>query len=75
MSKPTEEIHDVLCTLESPKAILVVLDRDNPKKSRKLWIPKSVIDDDSEVFNARDDGKGPGTLIVHRWFAEKEGLG
>lgn len=38
----------------------------------ELWIPKSVIHDDSEVFDACDNREG--NLIVKRWFAEKESL-
>lgn len=75
MPGPTEEIDDVVCTKESAAAILVVLDRDTPRRRREVWVPKSQVDDDSEVFNARDDGCGPGKLVVSRWFAEKEGLG
>lgn len=43
--------------------------------TRTLWIPKSVVHDDSEVYRAGhgDDGS-EGTLVVARWFAEKEGL-
>jgi len=34
------------------------------------WIPKSVIDDDSEVYKLGTTG----TLVVKQWFAEKEEL-
>lgn len=51
---------------ETDKAILCVFD-----DGEEHWIPKSVIDDDSEVFDANH---GDGTLIVSSWFAEKEGL-
>jgi len=34
------------------------------------WIPKSVIDDDSEVYKMGTSG----TLVVKQWFAEKEEL-
>ncbi len=37
-----------------------------------LWIPKSVIHDDSEVFDNGDNSQGD--LVVMEWFAEKEGL-
>jgi hypothetical protein len=36
----------------------------------ETWIPKSVIHDDSEVY---EDG-GEGTVVVHQWWAEKNGL-
>jgi hypothetical protein len=34
------------------------------------WAPKSAVHDDSEVHQKDDTG----TLIVKRWYAEKEGL-
>lgn len=34
------------------------------------WIPKSQIDDDSEVWKPGQEGE----LIISAWFAEKEGL-
>jgi hypothetical protein len=61
----TESFPDAKCIRETAKAILVMLDDD-----RNVWIPKSVIDDDSEVYKDGTDG----VLIVQRWFAEKEGL-
>lgn len=75
MSHSTEEFDDVVCERETDKAIMVVFDREHPKRRRNVWVPKTVVDDDSEVFNARSDGCGPGKLVVARWFAEKEGLG
>ena len=55
----------VKCIAESAKAIHV---RDE-ENSKQFWIPKSVIDDDSEVYAMGTSGK----LIVADWFAEKEG--
>jgi len=45
-----------------------------PGKStaREVWVPRSVIDDDSEVFDADENAEG--TLVVADWWAEKEGL-
>lgn len=34
-----------------------------------VWIPKSVIHDDSEVWRVGQHGK----LVVYTWFAEKKG--
>lgn len=42
------------------------------KRVREVWVPRSVIDDASEVFDA--DENAVGTLIVEDWWAEKEGL-
>jgi hypothetical protein len=39
---------------------------------RRMWIPKSVITDDSEVFDAGEHGTGK--LVLKGWFARKEGL-
>lgn len=35
-----------------------------------IWIPKSQVHDDSEVYKKGHEG----TLVVMEWFAEKEGL-
>ena len=35
-----------------------------------VWVPKSQISDDSEVWKKGDEGE----LIITEWFAEKEGL-
>lgn len=37
-----------------------------------VWIPKSVIDDDSEVYD--EDKNSEGEVVVATWWAEKEGL-
>ena len=39
-------------------------------EDKKIWIPKSVVHDDSDVQIEGDTG----TIVVMRWFAEKEGL-
>lgn len=53
----------------SPKALCVEL----VDHGRELWIPRSVIHDDSEVYD--DDGEHDnGELVLLRWFAEKEQL-
>lgn len=54
---------------ETDKAILVHFTEDS--YADDLWIPKSVIDDDSEVWNEKN---GTGELIVAGWWAEKQGL-
>lgn len=50
---------------EGEKAILVELEGE------KVWVPKSQIHDDSEVYSKASGG---GTLIVTRWWAEQRGL-
>jgi len=61
------------CIKETEKAVLVKLDDPNypDLREEELWIPKSVIDDDSEVYG---EDENSGTLIIKYWFAEKEGL-
>jgi hypothetical protein len=58
-------ICDAECMKETASALLVLVDGD------PFWIPKSVIDDDSEVSVAGDKGD----LIIATWFAEREGIG
>jgi hypothetical protein len=61
----TYTINDARVEHETADAILVEADEfDEP-----VWIPKSCIDDDSEVY---EDGT-EGTLIVKKWFAKKNG--
>lgn len=49
------------------KALLVALDSGG-----KHWIPRSVIHDDSDVFDEVDANEGE--VVVKTWWAEKEGL-
>lgn len=51
---------------ETEKALLVMRE-----DLSELWIPKSVIHDDSEVYSVKS---GAGELFVQEWWAEKEGL-
>jgi hypothetical protein len=48
---------------ETEKALLIRID------DKEIWVPKSVIHDDSEVFDMGDNCEG--TVVVHRWWAEK----
>jgi len=59
-----KEFDDVLCDGETLKAIHVIGDDIN------TWIPKSVVDDDSEVYKNGHRG----TLIVPEWWAIEQGL-
>lgn len=54
----------------SDKALKIQFDDD---ARPPLWVPVSVIHDDSEIYERAGDG-AEGTLIVKRWWAEKEGL-
>lgn len=52
---------------ETEKAVLVTNDDfDDPG----IWVPKSVISEDSDIQGEDDTGD----LIVEEWFAKKEGL-
>lgn len=64
MADETVEIDDVTVEAETDRALLCVIDE------RQRWIPKSVVHEDSEVFEQGDQG----TLVLFRWFAEKEGF-
>jgi len=65
MSDDTHESYNVSVVIETDQALLVRFEDSTEK-----WIPKSVIHVDSDVFEADSEG----TLIVKRWFAEREGL-
>lgn len=60
---------EVECIKETAKAILV---RFKDNDGQEMWIPKSVIHDDSEVYDV--DEHDTGDLILQTWFAEKEEL-
>lgn len=59
---------DAECIGESARAIRV----SAPDLLDPVWLPKSVVHEDSEVWDFSEEGKGPGDLLVARWFAEKE---
>jgi hypothetical protein len=48
------------------KALLVSV----PDLGDDIWIPKSVIHDDSEVYDEGHEGE----LVLAEWWARKEGL-
>lgn len=50
----------------TPKAILVEVEGE------ELWVPKSVIHDDSEVYG--QTAPGPGDLLVKEWWAAERGF-
>jgi hypothetical protein len=60
----TKTFKDVEAKKETDKALLCVID------GKEHWVPKSQIDDDSEVF---EEGHR-GTLVCSEWWAEKNGL-
>ena len=63
MSAASFDVEDV--EAESDKAILVEIEGE------KYWVPKSQIDENSEVYSKKSGG---GTLIVTEWWAEQKGL-
>ena len=46
-------------------AVLVIIEEEE-----EVWIPKSVIHDDSDIFEADQEGE----LVVPEWFAKKNSL-
>lgn len=54
------------CVRETDKALLV------HAEGEELWIPKSQIHDDSEVFDGGDNSEG--LLVIPEWLAEDKGL-
>jgi hypothetical protein len=63
-SEPYELAH-VRVRKESRGALLVQLDDE-----RKVWIPRSLIDTDSEVWAEGDEGR----LVIPEWLAIDRGI-
>jgi hypothetical protein len=61
------EYDDAKCVKETAKAILVEA-KDLP--GGQLWIPKSVLHEDSEVNEEGDEGR----VVIKTWWAEDNGL-
>lgn len=55
---------DIEVKRETDAAILVEIEGE------EYWIPKSQIDDDSEVFTTGTSGK----LVISEWIAKEKGL-
>jgi hypothetical protein len=64
------ELDDAEVITETDKAILV----EAPDLDDQMWIPKSAITDDSEVWEHSLDGCGPGVLVLKLSWAERKGL-
>jgi len=60
------EFHDVVAKRATEKALLCEIDGED------IWVPKSVIHDDSEVYDDEDNSQG--LLAVKKWWAESNGL-
>lgn len=68
MPRTGDEPHtmgDGKCTRATEKALLVLIG------DKETWVPQSVVHDDSEIYKVGDEG----TLVVKRWWAEKNGHG
>jgi hypothetical protein len=66
MGKNSEK-YEMLCTevkKETGAALLCVT-----REHGEVWVPKSQIDEDSEVYKEGTDGR----LIVTQWIAEQKG--
>lgn len=61
-------LENVTALRATEKALLCRIPDGNAK--RELWVPLSMITDDSEVFKEGHEGQ----LVVKGWFAEREGL-
>lgn len=61
----TCEIENVRGVKETDLAVLCEIDGE------EHWIPKSQIDDDSEVYGEDHEG----TLVISQWIADQKGIG
>lgn len=57
-------IEDVTVEHETDSALLCLID------GQKIWIPKSHIRDESEVYEKGTEGK----LVISEWIAEQKNL-
>lgn len=58
------QIQNVTVSKETESALLVNIEGE------EIWIPKSQIDDDSEVYKKDTEG----TLVITEWIAKQKGL-
>lgn len=58
------EIENVKSERSTDLAVCCLIDGES------VWIPRSQIHDDSEVY----DGHQEGTLLITKWIAEQKGL-
>lgn len=63
---PTVTLTEVTCIKMTEKALLCVINKN------EVWIPKSHIHDDSEVFDDTDNSDGQ--LVISEWIANEKGL-
>jgi hypothetical protein len=66
-SKDPVQLGEAEIIRETDLAVLVVLE----DTANELWVPKSVIHDDSEIWKMAD---GVGMLVVEAWWANKQDL-
>jgi hypothetical protein len=67
--KDKVEFEGAECVRESDKAICV-----RGVEINDIWIPKTQVDDDSEVWGYKPEARGPGRLIISEWIAKEKGL-
>jgi hypothetical protein len=63
LNDDTVAIPNVTVEKETKAALLVITDN-----GEKVWVPKSLIGEESEVYAAGDTGN----MTVTRWFAEQK---
>ncbi len=69
MAEQTVTIDDSECINETEKAIQITLG-DCRIEGETIWLPKSQVHEDSEVWKKGQVGK----LVVTEWIAEQKGL-
>lgn len=63
------EFEDCRVERTTDKAALIIVHGD-----QKVWISKSQIHDDSEIYFTDYESGDKGTLVIPRWLAEEKGL-
>lgn len=63
------DVPDCRCLRETDQALLVAVPEDHADRTNEIWVPKSQLHDDSEVYEAGQIG----TLVVTQWLARQKG--
>lgn len=64
MARELVEFQDVRCVAETGLALLCAIN------GSEVWIPRSQVDDSSDVLGEDDEGE----LVITEWLAVEKGL-
>lgn len=72
MASNVFDLHEVVVERGTPRSLLITSPNlpQNPEMGnrREAWVPRSNVDDDSEVYEPGHKG----TMLIAGWFAESK---